>query len=75
MRLGVLKIVRQTETPEIPDVVNNYNELFTGLGKLEGYQLEVPIDQAVKPVVQPTSYGRSWKLKSKNYSTRISLNP
>jgi len=54
MRLGVLKIVRQTETPEIPDVVNNYNELFTGLGKLEGYQLEVPIDQAVKPVVQPT---------------------
>ncbi|XP_052217997.1 uncharacterized protein LOC127835601 [Dreissena polymorpha] len=54
MRLGVIKIVRQIETPEISDVVNKYKELFTGLGKLKGYQLEVPIDQAVTPVVQPT---------------------
>ncbi|KAH3796050.1 hypothetical protein DPMN_149614 [Dreissena polymorpha] len=44
------------ETPEISDVVNNYNELLAGLGKLDGYQLEVPIDQAVNPVVQPTRY-------------------
>nr|XP_022294981.1 uncharacterized protein LOC111105100 [Crassostrea virginica] len=44
-----------------PDLVNNisgkdfreqYKEVFTGLGKLKNFQLQIPIDKSVKPIAQ-----------------------
>ena len=44
-----------------PDLVNNisgkefqeqYKEVFTGIGKLKNFQLQIPIDKSVKPIAQ-----------------------
>ena len=35
------------------DIFDNYNSCFEGLEKLKDFQLDIPIDQNVKPVAQP----------------------
>jgi hypothetical protein len=30
-----------------------YDAVFKGVGKFKGYELEIPIDEAAKPVIQP----------------------
>lgn len=35
------------------DIVDKYPECFTGFGKLKDFQLKIPIDETVQPVVQP----------------------
>ena len=35
------------------DIFDQYKSCFEGLGKLKDFQLDIPIDQNVKPVAQP----------------------
>ena len=35
------------------DIFDKYKSCFEGLGKLKDFQLDIPIDQNVKPVAQP----------------------
>ena len=35
------------------DIENSYPELFSGVGKLKDFQLTIPIDESVDPVIQP----------------------
>ncbi|XP_006820467.1 uncharacterized protein LOC102802312 [Saccoglossus kowalevskii] len=49
--LGLIKQVRgQSETDKL---VSEYNDLFTGLGKITDFQLKLHIDETVQPVTQP----------------------
>ena len=41
------------ERPEINRLTNEYSDLFTGLGKLKGFQVKLHIDETVQPVAQP----------------------
>ena len=41
------------ERPEINRLINEYSDLFTGLGKLKGFQVKLHIDETVQPVAQP----------------------
>ena len=35
------------------NIFEKYKSCFEGLGKLKDFQLDIPIDQSVKPVAQP----------------------
>ena len=60
-----------------PDLVNNisgkdfreqYKEVFTGLGKLKNFQLQIPIDKSVKPIAQnvrPVPFSLREKIEKK----------
>ncbi|XP_048729723.2 uncharacterized protein K02A2.6-like [Ostrea edulis] len=57
LKLSVLKLVHHvTEgavcTPN-ETIFEKYPECFTGVGKLKSFQLEIPIDPDVEPVIQP----------------------
>lgn len=53
--LALLKIVQameKTEQNDTPKIVDEYSDLFNGLGKLKGYQVRLHIDESVPPVAQ-----------------------
>ena len=53
-KLGVLKIEPSvTNIKDSTRVVNEYKEVFEGVGKLKDYQLKLHIDPNVTPVAQP----------------------
>ena len=55
-QLGLLKAVHsvnEDSSPRIDKLVEEYDELFHGLGKLKGYQVKLHIDESVQPVAQP----------------------
>ena len=55
-QLGPLKAVHsvnEDSSPRIDKLVEEYDELFHGLGKLKGYQVKLHIDESVKPDAQP----------------------
>ncbi|XP_060085397.1 uncharacterized protein LOC132564789 [Ylistrum balloti] len=55
LELGVLRLGPEENSVAISQVENlkgKYSKLFTGLGKLKDFELEIPIDNIVKPVVQ-----------------------
>ena len=45
--------VNEDSFPRIDKLVEEYDELFHGLGKLKGYQVKLHIDESVQPVAQP----------------------
>ena len=53
--LGVIKLIHNvTEPTTAPkDIFDKYPECFKGVGKLESFQLKIPIDPEVEPVIQP----------------------
>lgn len=49
-----LKSVEEdTTNTEVKELVQEYSDLFSGLGKLQGYQVKLHIDENVQPVAQP----------------------
>ncbi|XP_065941320.1 uncharacterized protein [Magallana gigas] len=56
LQLGVLQIVRSVSNAVNADnrsVFDKYPQCFNGVGKLKSFQLEIPIDPDVEPVIQP----------------------
>lgn len=54
LRVGPPKHVYSIATEgEGADVISKYPNLFKGIGKLKGYELDLHIDERVKPVAQP----------------------
>nr|XP_022336145.1 uncharacterized protein LOC111132611 [Crassostrea virginica] len=56
LRLGVLQIVSSVSEAVNTDnrtVFDKYPDCFEGVGKLKSFQLEIPIDPDVDPVIQP----------------------
>ena len=53
-RLNVLSLNERVyiNTLKEEDVFEKYKSCFEGLGKLKDFQLNIPVDQNVKPVVQ-----------------------
>ena len=54
--LGLLKAVHNVNddsSPTTEKLIEEYDELFHGLGKLKGYQIKLHIDESVPPVAQP----------------------
>lgn len=49
--LGILKIVQSVN--DIPDIRTQFPACFDGLGKLKDFELKIPIDETVTPVIQP----------------------
>ena len=41
------------ERLEIARLINEYNDIFTGLGKLKGFRVNFHMDETVQPVAQP----------------------
>ena len=56
-KLGVLHIGPRAHTVDAvtvdDDIVKRYPECFTGFGKLNDFQLHIPIDKTVRPIAQP----------------------
>ncbi|CAC5383107.1 unnamed protein product [Mytilus coruscus] len=50
-QLGVLQLVHSVSEPGT--INDKYPECFTGVGKLKSFQLQIPIDPDVEPVIQP----------------------
>ncbi|CAG2193248.1 unnamed protein product [Mytilus edulis] len=50
-QLGVLQLVHSVSEPGT--IKDKYPECFTGVGKLKSFQLQIPIDPDVEPVIQP----------------------
>ncbi|CAC5368443.1 unnamed protein product [Mytilus coruscus] len=50
-QLGVLQLVHNVS--ESGTIKDKYPECFTGVGKLKSFQLQIPIDPDVEPVIQP----------------------
>ena len=42
----------KVEDPKVKEILHQFSERFTGLGKLKGKQIQLSIDQSVKPVAQ-----------------------
>lgn len=57
MELGVLQIGVPDKVFTVEDwkseLLRKYPECFTGLGKLKDFQMKIPLDESVKPVIQP----------------------
>ena len=54
MKLGILKIGPSVmNVSDKPQIMDNYKEVFQGVGKLKDYQLKLHIDPNVTPVAQP----------------------
>ena len=53
--LGVIKLIHNVTEPTtaLKDIFDKYPECFKNVGKLESFQLEIPIDPEVEPVIQP----------------------
>ncbi|XP_028413864.1 uncharacterized protein K02A2.6-like [Dendronephthya gigantea] len=57
-KLGLISTVRPLEMKRVPRkgtqrLVEEYGDLFTGLGKLKGYQVQLHIDDSIQPSAQP----------------------
>ena len=55
MTLGILKIVNSVASSKdgsVHDIINRYDSIFHGIGKLNGVQVKLHIDESVKPVAQ-----------------------
>ncbi|CAC5363364.1 unnamed protein product [Mytilus coruscus] len=50
-QLGELQLVHSVSEPGT--IKDKYPECFTGVGKLKSFQLQIPIDPDVEPVIQP----------------------
>ncbi|CAG2242358.1 unnamed protein product [Mytilus edulis] len=50
-QLGVLQLVHSVSEPGT--IKDKYPECFTGVGKLKSFQLQIPIDPDVEPIIQP----------------------
>jgi hypothetical protein len=55
LKLGVIKLIHNvTESTTAPkDIFDKYPECFKGVAKLKSFQLEIPIDPEVEPVIWP----------------------
>ena len=42
----------KVEDPKVSEILHQFSDRFTGLGKLKGKQIKLSIDQTVKPVAQ-----------------------
>ena len=42
----------KVEDPKVKEILHQFSKRFTGLGKLKGKQIQLSIDQSVKPVAQ-----------------------
>ena len=51
-QLKLLSVVNAVANNEVDHLVNEYPELFTGLGKLRDYKVRLHIDDSVQPVAQ-----------------------
>ncbi|XP_006817666.1 uncharacterized protein LOC102808870 [Saccoglossus kowalevskii] len=52
--LGLVQIIKQVMGQTATDkLVSEYNDLFTGLGKMTDFQVKLHIDETVQPVAQP----------------------
>ena len=50
--------------PQIQQLVEEYEDLFTGLGKLKDYQVHLHVNKDIQPTAQPRTQGfRSWEAK------------
>ena len=47
------KHIEQTTHPKIQQVLDNNTEVFQGMGKIKGNQLQLHIDKNITPVQQP----------------------
>ena len=55
-RLGLVQVaqsVKQQELNKVESLVENYRDLFEGLGKLKGFQVRLHVDEDLQPVAQP----------------------
>ena len=55
-RLGLVQVaqsVTQQEPNKVESLVENYRDLFEGLGKLKGFQVHLHVDEDIQPVAQP----------------------
>ena len=48
-----VRSVNKESSPRIDKLVEEYDELFHGLGKLKGYHVKLHIDESIQPVAQP----------------------
>ncbi|CAG2215581.1 unnamed protein product [Mytilus edulis] len=55
-QLGVLQLVHSVSEPGT--IKDKYPECFTGVGKLKSFQLQIPIDPDVEPIIQPMRSSR-----------------
>ena len=52
--LGLISVVNQvTDKPLSEKLTEEYAELFTGIGKLNGHKVKLRIDESVQPVAKP----------------------
>lgn len=57
--LGILQFQRQTNVLNVNDgkldklKLEKFPKSFNGIGKLKNFQLKIPIDEAVQPIIQP----------------------
>jgi hypothetical protein len=60
--LESLKLIHNvTEPTTAPkDIFDKYPECFKGVAKLKSFQLEIPIDPEVEPVIQPLRHSWNW---------------
>ena len=55
-RLGLVQVaqsVTQQQPNKVDWLVENYRDLFEGLGKLKGFQVRLHVDEDVQPVARP----------------------
>ena len=55
-RFGLVQVaqsVKQQEPNKVESLVENYRDLFGGLGKLKGFRVRLHVDEDVQPVAQP----------------------
>jgi len=69
VNLGLLKIgIGVNAISSTEKIVDDYQSVFTGIGKLQGRQVKLSVDPQVKPVAQPvrrTPFGLRDKVESK----------
>ena len=54
-RLGLVQVVQsveQSESNRVESLVESYSDLFQGLGKLKGFQVQLHVDKDVQPIAQ-----------------------
>ena len=52
LKLNVLRLGPSVNVINDRGILDQYSEVLTGFGKLKNFQLKVPLDETVSPVVQ-----------------------
>lgn len=53
LKIGVLQLAQNVTETVNSTVFDKLPECFKGVGKLKSFQLEIPIDDGIEPVIQP----------------------